>query len=181
MEQCDRGSSAPEDVLRSLSESQAGSGRHKCSNCAYQFGFEDGRVNLLQVSSDGGHDGFPDLDYESITVLEGSCRWIKHFRRERNSKIVAAKKNQVIQATGSLKCEVCEFDFSERYGTLGEGFCEVHHKTALSTLEEETKTRLEDLAIVCSNCHRMIHRIRPMISVEDLRTTLAQTESTQSS
>ena len=29
--------------------------------------------------------------------------------------------------------------------------------------------RLDDLAIVCSNCHRMIHRTKPMMSVEGFR------------
>jgi predicted HNH restriction endonuclease len=31
---------------------------------------------------------------------------------------------------------------------------------------------LDDLAIVCSNCHRMIHRTRPMMSVEEFRELL---------
>ena len=176
-EKCDAGSAAPIFVLRSLPESQAGSGRHKCTNCAYQNGYDDGlfahrRELENDVSPDIVANDFPDVDYESITVQEGSRQWVQHFSRERRPEIVTAKKAQVLKATGGLKCEVCEFDFKERYGPIGEGFCEVHHKVPLSSLNEETETKLEDLAILCSNCHRMIHRTKPMSGVNELKTML---------
>ena len=69
---------------------------------------------------------------------------------------------------GRLICEVpgCGFDFFERYGQLGHGYAEVHHIRALSALSETGQvTALSDLAIVCANCHAMIHRgggTRPM-------------------
>ena len=34
---------------------------------------------------------------------------------------------------------------------------------------EGVKTRLSDLALVCANCHRMIHARRPWLSIEGLR------------
>lgn len=42
MEDCGHGKIAPIIVLEDLPESQAGTGRHKCATCAYQFGFEAG-------------------------------------------------------------------------------------------------------------------------------------------
>jgi 5-methylcytosine-specific restriction protein A len=53
---------------------------------------------------------------------------------------------------------VCGFDFAGVYGPRGSNFCEVHHLKPLSDVHSEVETRLQDLAIVCSNCHRMLHR-----------------------
>ena len=66
---------------------------------------------------------------------------------------------------------VCDFDFEEAYGELGEGFIEVHHTKPLYSLEEEIIINpKEDLVCLCSNCHRMIHRKRDKIlSVDELK------------
>jgi hypothetical protein len=179
-EKCNAGSAAPISVLRALPESQAGSGRHKCTNCAYQKGYEDGLSDqLLELEKSDAiayvaANSFPDVDYESMTVEEGGQQWVQHFSRERRREIVTAKKAHVLKTTGKLKCEACEFNFSERYGAIGEGFCEVHHKVPLSSLNERSKTKLEDLAILCSNCHRMIHRTKPMSSVSEFKTAIKQ-------
>lgn len=70
--------------------------------------------------------------------------------------------------TGGLACEVCGFDYEERYGSLGDDFIECHHATALED-GEERQTALDDLALLCANCHRMIHRTSPMFSPAQLR------------
>jgi 5-methylcytosine-specific restriction protein A len=59
------------------------------------------------------------------------------------------------------------------YGELGEGFAECHHRTPLGELTGKTRTRLADLAIVCANCHRILHRKRARgMTVEQLRERL---------
>ena len=108
----------------------------------------------------------------SISVTEGRKKLLIHIRRERNYKIVKEKKEKVLNETGKLSCEVCNFDFVSLYGELGNGFCEVHHKNSLSKVDKETQTKLEDLAIVCSNCHRMIHRTQPMMDIEQLKSII---------
>jgi len=95
-----------------------------------------------------------------------------HTTKERSASASRKKKQQVIARTGALKCEVCSFDFQLFYGDDGSGFAECHHKKPLQELNREVKIRLEDLAIVCANCHRMLHRIRPWVSVEELRSLL---------
>lgn len=87
---------------------------------------------------------------------EGAQRLVEHMRRERDRRLVEAKRRAALQA-GSLACEVCGFDFESTYGAIGRGFCEVHHREALAKTGA-TVTSLRDLAIVCSNCHRMLHR-----------------------
>lgn len=110
-----------------------------------------------------------DLDVVDIEVLEGMTTYISHLRRERNRVIIEEKKRQAVALHGGLVCEVCEFDFFAFYGERGEGYCEVHHKVPLASLDGRRVTKLDDLAIVCSNCHRVIHRNTPMPSVSELK------------
>jgi hypothetical protein len=88
---------------------------------------------------------------------EGHRRLVSHLRTERNRGLVERKKREVLASKGKLACEVCAFDFSV-YKTLGEYFCEVHHLRPLSKSKSAVHTSLSDLAVVCPNCHRMIHR-----------------------
>ena len=96
-----------------------------------------------------------------------------HLRLERDRGLVEAKKRAVFDANGNLACEVCRFDFQKCYGSLGEGFCEVHHRKILSKTVGERVTNLDELAVVCSNCHRMLHRSGRLISIEKLRLILS--------
>ena len=68
------------------------------------------------------------------------------------------------------KCSVCGFDFEKEYGELGRGFIEVHHIVPLSTIRDEyVVDPIRDLRPLCSNCHSMVHRREPVVSVEDLK------------
>lgn len=109
----------------------------------------------------------PEDDEEEFP--EGRILTRIHKSRERNKKLVTQRKLQRRQETGGrLTCEVCDFDFSSVYGDRGDGFAECHHKIPLAE-SGHTTTRLQDLAILCANCHRMIHVRKPTLSVEELR------------
>ena len=73
-----------------------------------------------------------------------------------------------MKRNGKLICEVCRFDFAIHYGDYGKGFIECHHTQPLETLPEGHQTHLDDLALVCSNCHRMIHRRKEWLPVAGL-------------
>ena len=122
-------------------------------------------------------DPIPDLmelgQDNSFSAMEGRKKLVSHFRRERNPVLVQKKKKQVIAKTGCLKCEVCDFDFRLAYGKRGDGFCEIHHLRTLGTVNTERETRLEDLAVLCANCHRMIHRTS-MIKIRELKTLVSR-------
>jgi hypothetical protein len=71
-------------------------------------------------------------------------------------------------------CQACGFDFARMYGPLGEGYIECHHLNPLSERSEsqwstEVRTRIEDVTVLCANCHRMIHRCTPALSLERLK------------
>lgn len=108
-------------------------------------------------------------DEEAFTVKEGKVIYKLHKHIERNSKINKKKKTSYQKKNGKLDCEVCGFDFHEKYGLLGKGFIECHHRKPLHELKQESKTSLKDLALVCSNCHRMLHRDLDSLSVEELK------------
>ncbi|NTV45997.1 MAG: hypothetical protein HGB11_05650 [Chlorobiales bacterium] len=109
----------------------------------------------------------PDLDF-SVSGTEGATRFVTHLRRERDHNIVEAKKVAILNTKGNLSCEVCGFDFFATYGKLGYGLCEVHHLKPLSASNESVTTMLDDLAVLCSNCHRIIHRSDPMLTIAEL-------------
>lgn len=105
---------------------------------------------------------------ESLSVTEGKRLLRIHKSIERRRKVVNHKKALVLASTGDLKCEVCRFSFRNAYEEYGEGFAECHHVQPLAEIKGETLTTVDDLAIVCANCHRMLHR-PPFPSMDDLR------------
>lgn len=122
------------------------------------YDFDTGQCTLTR----GGKQIIPQ-EVNDIEFLgfegEQKRRFILHRRREakvRNEKIREALR----MGSGRLICEVpkCGFDFAERYGSLGVGYAQVHHKEPLSAAPNTgRKVTLKDLAVVCANCHVMIH------------------------
>jgi 5-methylcytosine-specific restriction protein A len=113
-----------------------------------------------------------DIDDDFQDAPEGRILTRLHKRRERNRKLVARKKAQTMKSKNALACEACGFDFKKKYGDRGDGFIECHHTKPLETLTAGHRTHLNDLALVCSNCHRMIHRGRPWLSMDQRRNAL---------
>jgi 5-methylcytosine-specific restriction protein A len=117
---------------------------------------------------DGG--ALSDYDPDEITeAAEGKIFTRLHRYRERNRKLVERRKDRVLKKTGKLACEACGFDFATTYGKRGQRYIEAHHTKPVSTLAEDSKTKAEDLALLCANCHRMVHSAQPWLSVEELR------------
>jgi 5-methylcytosine-specific restriction endonuclease McrA len=115
-----------------------------------------------------GADRLPDIDESRPLAKEGTRSWRVHLMIERSRKNVERKKAQVMRKKGSLDCEACGFSFAKFYGIE---FCEVHHRLPLSQVLRAKAIKLDDLAILCSNCHRMIHMTKPTMSVEDFAKT----------
>lgn len=121
----------------------------------------DGILRLLQEGR--------SYDVYTAFAKEGKKLTQLHIRRERNPKVIEAAKAMFMKANkGRLFCEACDFDFLETYGDRGYGFIEGHHRVPLSKLARQTRTKPTDIVLLCSNCHRMIHRQEPWISVQNL-------------
>jgi 5-methylcytosine-specific restriction protein A len=85
----------------------------------------------------------------------------------RNPKLVAAAK-----ARYGYKCQVCDFGFEERYGTLGKGFIEVHHLLPIAARKGQRASTTDDVRVLCANCHRMIHRGPKLLDLLQLKELL---------
>ena len=117
-------------------------------------------------------DDQDEPDYRSA-FNEGRFRERLHRERERNSEVTRRAKAEALLKHGKLQCQCCDFDFKSVYGLVGEGYIEAHHVKPVSDLYEDgEETRIEDIALVCSNCHSMLHRKhrkRPWLGMTDLK------------
>lgn len=100
-----------------------------------------------------------------IGLPEGAKLRIEVNRYERSPSNRAA----CIAHLGT-KCQVCGFEFDKKYGELGSEYIEVHHKTPVSEMGGSYRIDpINDLAPVCSNCHAMLHKYQPPLSIADLK------------
>jgi len=114
---------------------------------------------------DGNIDS-EEIPFEISTGEEKrKYRW--HRRAERNQKLSKdAKKYH------GFICQVCKFDFQAQYGELGSKYVEAHHITPMAELVKELEPVVldpkSDFVVVCSNCHRMLHRAKPVLLPNEL-------------
>ncbi|MGA5681365.1 HNH endonuclease [Bacillus bombysepticus] len=123
---------------------------------------------------------FDNNDWDLIDLeeefSEGKQILRTHLSYERNNQVIPlAKERFKQQHGGKLFCEICGFDFHKVYGELGTDYIEGHHTIPVSQLKEGEKTKIEDIIMVCSNCHRMLHRRKPWLSIEELKLLLNKT------
>jgi 5-methylcytosine-specific restriction protein A len=122
-------------------------------------------------TDDAPKDTGEDEEYEAP---EGRILFREHRRYERDRKLVAKKKAAVLKKAGRLACEVCDFESSEAYGV--DGVIDVHHVVPLHKIGESVTT-MNDLALVCPTCHRVLHKHRPIITPAELRAKSQSSES----
>lgn len=126
------------------------------------------KADSLDPNRPNTRDGFP----------EGKMKQKLHLVRERNAELVRQAKLLALKTFGGLICECCGMDFQSIYGRIGVGFIEAHHTKPISTLHKDgEKTQICDLAMVCSNCHRMLHRRRPWLERHELKQLLGANHS----
>ncbi len=136
------------------------------------WGLVDNELSDIEVGMSDDDSAFP----------EGKAILQKHLHRERSRTLVnEAKKRFAETHNGKLYCEACGFDFSKVYGDIGKNFIEAHHMKSVSEMQEGEKTKIDDLAMLCSNCHRMVHKTRPWISnKQDLHKIIKDSEENNS-
>lgn len=115
-------------------------------------------------------------DAQSYQAPEGKVSYRYHRTLERDRKVVAIRKAKALNLHGKLECEGCGFDFAATYGPRGLGFIEAHHTNPIHAMQEGDVTTPEDLALICSNCHRMIHKSKPWLTIAQLRALLSQVQ-----
>ena len=110
-----------------------------------------------------------DFTTDDEGFIEGKEILRKHIIRERNHALKTETiKNFKCKHNNKLYCEICGFNFLEKYGEIGKDFIEVHHTKPISEMKENERTKIKDIVLLCSNCHSMIHRKRPWLKKDDI-------------
>ena len=109
-----------------------------------------------------------------VSGVEGRVRMRSHLTRERDVHLVyEAKRRWAYKHDGRLPCEVCETEVGV---SVGRPMIHAHHLSSLGERPEGgSRTRIDELAMLCPNCHAEIHLPRgdgSYRSVEELRSEL---------
>ncbi|MFJ1950354.1 HNH endonuclease [Streptomyces griseoincarnatus] len=117
----------------------------------------------------------PEAEEEDdYSAPEGRLLIRRHRSRERDKGLRKRKIDAVLRQGRRLACEACGFNFEATYGPRGAGYIECHHVVPLHEAGER-RTRLSDLALICANCHRMIHHRAPWPTPDELRNLIQET------
>lgn len=100
---------------------------------------------------------------------EGRLLTRLHHVRERDKVLVRKAKQAALRKAGRLVCEACGFDFKQVYGVRGENLIEAHHTQPLHTVSEGHRTSIRDLALLCANCHRVVHAKQRWLTVAEVK------------
>lgn len=107
---------------------------------------------------------------EVVGFPEGASTLVKVNKFERNAK----NRKLCISHFGSV-CQACGFDFGLNYGEIGNGFIIVHHIVPVSKIGPNyIVDPINDLIPLCANCHAIIHRQDPPLSLSDLKSLIKQ-------
>lgn len=137
------------------------------------------RLSLRELTDRLLDESIDEFLFDTLSAVdnkeyeEARSRLILHERieRQRNKELVSDAKARFKAKHRRLFCEACGFDFSDKYGDRGTDFIEAHHRVPIAKLRSGTLLKIKDLAMVCANCHRMLH-MPPWTSVENLRLTI---------
>lgn len=121
------------------------------------------RVELFDIIKKNSSVDYIELEKKNLdldtTIIEGNKVVTIKEVKKRNSLARRLKLDDFREKYGKVYCEVCGID--------DELVLDVHHdETKVADMEEGHVTKLEDLRVVCANCHRKIHGLK--ITVDKL-------------
>ncbi|MDD5037301.1 MAG: HNH endonuclease [Methylococcaceae bacterium] len=113
----------------------------------------------------------PEEIFDPGDIVEGARQTVIVNKYERD----AVARRACIEHWG-VNCNVCGFSFKKQYGDYGSGFIHVHHLKPLAEIGEEYHLNaIKDMRPVCPNCHAMLHRSTPALTIDALRRILSRT------
>ena len=99
-------------------------------------------------------------------VTEGEYITAEVTFRKRNRDIIEEKKRY-----SNGKCESCGFSFPNRY-RIKKDCLVAHHKIPIGARTHSSKTTVDDIALLCPNCHSVAHTSNPPLSIEQIKKLL---------
>ena len=110
-----------------------------------------------------------NVEAEEFSAKEGRLLTRIHVYKERDRAFARRVRNYYKAASGGrLVCEVCGSVPADVYGPHGERCIEAHHKVPIEELQPDSVTLVSDMAVVCANCHRVIHSQTPCLTVDEV-------------
>lgn len=101
----------------------------------------------------------------TVQALEGQLRETRTLQASRN----AALRDKALARAGGV-CEGCGVNFVALFGGLGRSVLQVHHTHPLSQRAEPSVTNIDELAVLCANCHCIVHASQgSVLPVDELR------------
>lgn len=126
------------------------------------------RTTKPATSSENRSSSEPETRFTGESDLEGLVTEVVRFQRKRSRKL----RDLAFQQANGVCC-VCERDFSKLLGGRGMRVLQVHHRDQLAARDEPTLTTVSDLAVVCANCHLLLHLdANKALNVDELRNLL---------
>lgn len=114
------------------------------------------------------------LCFAHASDIEGTKTEVVQFKTKRSRKL----RDLAFKAAHGI-CAVCRRDYSKVLEGRGVRVLQVHHRKQLSAREVPSVTKLSELAVVCANCHLLLHldsrnalsvkQLRAMLEMENLR------------
>jgi len=128
-----------------------------------------GHTNARSASSLIEAGSRPEVDIEAIAGREGRLLARLHVYRERDRAFSKRVRGYYLsKGNGKIECNACRKFPVNVYGPLGHSAIEVHHKVPIEELQPDTVTTLTEMAVLCANCHRVVHSKRPCLLVEEV-------------
>ncbi|HEV7774002.1 MAG TPA: DUF3578 domain-containing protein [Conexibacter sp.] len=130
-------------------------------------------IELLWTGKEDPLDA-PDAPLASTReppALEESRQFALHRRAEGRSRRAA----ELAKRFHGYRCWVCRVDYVERLGAIGRRCVDAHHVVPYAELDEQPRPikPAEDFAIVCANCHRLLHTESPPLELDVARKLMA--------
>jgi len=116
----------------------------------------------IPIGTIGAEDDEQDNEF-----IEDYAAFRQHKRIERNAKLAAKVKK-----VHGFVCQACKFDFSKMYPAIEKNrYIEAHHLVPVADLKGQRvrKDPQSDFAVLCANCHRMIHRFPEPWNLDSFR------------
>lgn len=130
-----------------------------------------------RILRDESADLLAEMFGEKVASVEREIRFLEGERRA--SKVLRSVRSVPLRLEAKrhwgTHCYCCGFSFEEFYGNPGEDVAIIHHLKGFDGPDGGAReSSVNDVRIICSNCHYIIHRQNPAVEVDDLRRQIAR-------
>lgn len=139
----------------------------------YEISGRDALLLLKAAGSSYDVDGAFDEIRSDEVLLEKS--FLEGEKRAGVATVRNPRLRVVAKKAWGLTCYCCGFNFEEFYGSVAKGLAIVHHLDLFDGRATQRRvTAVQDVRVVCANCHYVIHARCSPIHVDDLKRMISR-------